>query len=415
MSMRLRERYRRTLALLIVSALGVLNLGLSTIPNQLAGNLANIDLAQKHVTATNPIYERISLNFSHTNRATGGLYREIILGFIEHRYGDVYALLRLDGLGAGRRRMIARKLGFAFFEKGLLSEAVKSWELMESEEIDRIKKRLLDLARREESRDLACTERSYRALIVLEPVSRTRYEIIGDFFLRNGRRNDAIEMFELGRKKTEGADSLYLAGRAAEERGDWQVAASFYRQTFELNGDFILANYRHAQVLAYRLGARSKAIDICKEIVRIAPNFYSVYQLLGWLYSVQGEEQKAIHWLKTGFEIVQGDNYRSILGGQLGHLFLESGNFEKAVYYLERAIELEIYNADAHYDLARIYSARGDLQISAASYQEALRRAAARGRGMPGWHRELGQLYERMGDKVRASQAYQAVELNPKD
>ena len=386
----------KTVAVVAVAGSAVLFLVLPTFSSHLAGNLANVYLVHKLDSLNRQTDGAGRLHCVAGTRGTGRMYRDIVVGLTERRYARVYDLLQTGGLREGRRQMIAQHLGFLLFERGTLSEAVRSWKLLGGRELDRTKERLLEVASAGGTGDRAVAERSYRALCLLEPGSRGRYEALAGFLLRDGRRDDAVEVLEQGRAQATGADSVFLAGRAAEERKEWHTAGACYRQAYELNDEFMSARYRLAQILAYHLGPRGEAIEICEDIIGAAPGFYGGYELLAWLYRVEGQERSAIRWLRRGIGRVDGDNHRSALGGKLGRLLLEAGDLEEAQYHLERAVELEAYNADAHYDLGRIYHARGDLQSAAASYEEAVRRAAARGRAVPAWESELREACEHM-------------------
>lgn len=100
--------------------------------------------------------------------------------------------------------------------------------------------------------------------------------------------------------------------------------------------------------LAFARGEKNKAIDICLEVIKNAPNASEPYQLLSLLYSEIGDTEKA---LKVGLISAQlnKDQDEWI---QLIQQALIEGNEELILFCYNHAIQCNPFNIDLH--LARI-------------------------------------------------------------
>jgi TolB-like protein/Tfp pilus assembly protein PilF len=200
--------------------------------------------------------------------------------------------------------------------------------------------------------------------------------------------------------------ALTLDGRLAEAytslgfieflRNDYEAAEAAYQRALELNPNYATAYHWYSDLLRWALGRRDEALELIKRaaeldprspiILRIAgssyeqvgrfdeslawyrksieidPGFASGYQWIGEHYwGAEGKLDEAVRWLRRSVSVDSGNpEYMS----SLGRLLLDLGNFDRAEYWSERAIELapESFLPNLAMELLHLY--RGDLSAA---------------------------------------------------
>jgi Tfp pilus assembly protein PilF len=135
--------------------------------------------------------------------------------------------------------------------------------------------------------------------------------------------------------------------------------------------------YEHAQDLfqqAYRAqmtGDWARAAELYKASLEILPTA-EAHTFLGWTYHFQGKIEDAIAECKRAIEVDPdfGNPYNDI-----GAYLIALGRLDEAVPWLERAIEAPRYDPRhfPHFNLGRVYLAKGMFGKARECFQEALR------------------------------------------
>jgi tetratricopeptide (TPR) repeat protein len=96
------------------------------------------------------------------------------------------------------------------------------------------------------------------------------------------------------------------------------------------------------------------------------------YTFLGWAYSFQGRYDDAIEECRKAIAIDPdyGNPYNDI-----GSYLIEKGKLEEAVPWLEKATHAKRYESYCypHYNLGRVWEKKGDWMRAIQAYQEALK------------------------------------------
>ena len=111
-------------------------------------------------------------------------------------------------------------------------------------------------------------------------------------------------------------------------------------------------------------------IALWEDVVRKSPNKARGYNNLGFLYTQASQNDKAIDVLKKAAELKQ--TY-SIARHNLGLAYAKKGMIDNAIKELRLSVESDPSNAMAHYDLALAYIKKGEMQNALQQLQNAIR------------------------------------------
>lgn len=122
---------------------------------------------------------------------------------------------------------------------------------------------------------------------------------------------------------------------------------------------------------AQMAGELDRAVELYKHSIEICPTA-EAHTFLGWTYSFQGETHAAIDECKRAIEVdpTFGNPYNDI-----GAYLIDLGRFDEAISWLEQAIRAPRYEPRQfpHFNLGRVYLAKGNFLRARQCFQEALR------------------------------------------
>jgi tetratricopeptide (TPR) repeat protein len=265
--------------------------------------------------------------------------------------------------------------------------------------------------------DWATAEQMLTALIILSPDDPQQYENLAQFYQRQGKSDEAINVFIDGSQTTKAMLQEYLTGRAAELQHQWQQAADHYQQAIQYGDVHPLVYYHLASVLGIHLNNPNAAIPFCMKVTQIAPGDYACYEMLGLLYERIDRPDIATRWYLAGLDNVSRSSYRALFWRRLGDLAYDEQKYEQATDYYQRAIQDKSINSASYHGLASSALKQGDLVAALEYLETALQQRRTESDEIPvDWYRELGELYESLGQKENAMQVYKTVlALDPQD
>jgi Tfp pilus assembly protein PilF len=118
-------------------------------------------------------------------------------------------------------------------------------------------------------------------------------------------------------------------------------------------------------------GDYDQAIELYTESLKLFPTA-EAHTFLGWTYHFQGKVNEAIAECKRAIEVDPGfgNPYNDI-----GSYLIELGRFDEAIPWLEQAIAAPRYDPRhyPHFNLGRVYYAKGMITKAREYFQEALR------------------------------------------
>ncbi|MGH9563837.1 MAG: tetratricopeptide repeat protein [Terracidiphilus sp.] len=126
--------------------------------------------------------------------------------------------------------------------------------------------------------------------------------------------------------------------------------------------------------LAYQAqmaGDLDRAVDLYKRSIALHPTA-EAHTFLGWTYHFQGDASAAIDECKRAIEVDPsfGNPYNDI-----GAYLIDLGRYDEAISWLQQAIRAPRYEPRhfPHFNLGRVYLAKGMFLRARESFQESLR------------------------------------------
>jgi len=117
-------------------------------------------------------------------------------------------------------------------------------------------------------------------------------------------------------------------------------------------------------------GQRRQSIETMKTILRIDPKDASALNYLGYTYAEMGIHlDQALELVQRALEIRPEDGY---ITDSLGWVYYKKQVYDKAVFYLEKAVELSNYETVIAAHLADAYLKTGQREKAVAMYKKAL-------------------------------------------
>ena len=98
-----------------------------------------------------------------------------------------------------------------------------------------------------------------------------------------------------------------------------------------------------------------------EKCIEINPNNFEAKYQLGLSYKTQGETVKAIGYLEAA--VKDAPDYALALR-DLGTLYLQTGAEAKARAVLEKSVTLNENDAEAHFQLSRVYNLIGEKELA---------------------------------------------------
>lgn len=158
--------------------------------------------------------------------------------------------------------------------------------------------------------------------------------------------------------------------------------ASFYQENNR--HDIAVTTLRRAlketpknTALLFKLGAvldtageRQECIETMKTIIRLDPKHASALNYLGYTYAEMGINlDQALELVQRALEIRPEDGY---ITDSLGWIYFKKQEYGKAIFYLEKAVELSKYETVIAAHLADAYLKTGQQKKAVAMYKKAL-------------------------------------------
>lgn len=133
----------------------------------------------------------------------------------------------------------------------------------------------------------------------------------------------------------------------------------------ELTADQVMST----AIAAHQAGKRPQAQKLYQDVLRLRPQDAQALYLLGAIYYEQKSYAPASECLEKSLAIRPGHGPTHSL---LGVVYSLMGQFDKAISHLQNVVKSAPQSVDAHYNLARALLEKEDFDAAALSYQKAL-------------------------------------------
>jgi len=208
-----------------------------------------------------------------------------------------------------------------------------------------------------------------------------------------------------------------MLGRVYAKQGLLSMAVFQYQKALQLNPDSHLFHVYLGKAYSQQ-GRMKDAVEMFKKAIELAPGGQTArgsrvlgkaYADLGRVYLEQGDLRKAMDVLKSA-EKNNPNDVKTI--HYMGLLFLEQKKFDKASYYLTRALKMQPHSSEIMRDLANLYSMREEWTLALSMARKAIMYAPAYIEG----YEILSRILTKMGRYNEAQSALDdAVRCCPSD
>jgi tetratricopeptide (TPR) repeat protein len=264
--------------------------------------------------------------------------------------------------------------------------------------------------------DLEGAEKNLRAALALKPKYAEAHFVLGLVYGdRVGSEREGLPHFEAAVAENPSfADAHFNIGIIHWKSDEVEMAIEAFRKAASLRADSADFRLRLGQALA-KAGRQTEALPELEAAVRLDPANRSAHYQLAIAYNAAGDSAGAERAMRTvrrlqlhGATSVGRD--QSGLEYRKGLAALQSGDLERAIESLGRALESAFHEAQIRTTLGIAYLRKGDSEAAARE----LRQAVALDPKSPDAHLNLGVLFMRNGDAAAAEREFRsAAELDP--
>ena len=153
-------------------------------------------------------------------------------------------------------------------------------------------------------------------------------------------------------------------GIAYSELKQYDAALDAYQKALALSPMTAEPHY-NIGLVHLKQGDFPRALEAFKRAIAIDVEWGDAYTGLGEVYLKQGDFGQAARAYKQATRLNPNGNPSAIFG--LGKVYAKQGRLDDAITAVEKAIEIQVDNTEAHYQLAQIYIKRGEKEKAASA------------------------------------------------
>lgn len=204
------------------------------------------------------------------------------------------------------------------------------------------------------------------------------------------------------------AGKLYNDGNQKMKAENYAGAVGSYDQALAIEKDYRI--YYQKGIALKKLNKQEDAKNSFEESVKLNPDFEAGYNALAVVYfSINNYEKTAENFEKV-LQLSKDPNTQAsvkknlaIAYTKIGSAAMSDGNSEKAITYLQKAVEIN--NSDAAYlSLAKLYSELGDWDKTISAAENAMKNRSSISKGGPYYY--MGVAYKGKGDTAKAKEMF---------
>jgi tetratricopeptide (TPR) repeat protein len=200
------------------------------------------------------------------------------------------------------------------------------------------------------------------------------------------------------------AGKLYNEGNSLLKAGNYNGAIDKYNQALAIEKDYRI--YYQKGIALKKADKLDESRIALEECLKLSPNNEAALNALGGTYFSMGDYQKAIDTFEKVLSVTKNNSVKdkvrknmSLAYTKLGNQAMSSGNANKAIEYLTKAVELDKYDA-AYLLLAQLYQELGQYDNSIKAAEDALKYRSKINKG--GAYYYMGLAYKGKGDMTQA-------------
>jgi len=144
-----------------------------------------------------------------------------------------------------------------------------------------------------------------------------------------------------------------------DERGDFEGAEAAYQRALELNPNYAYAYNWYGELLRNRLARPEEALVLHRTGIELDPLSAPMMAQVGWDLQFLGRYEESLAWFENAVELEPG--YSESYVGLGRHYWIVLGRFDEAVVALRKAISLDPGRTWTYNDLGFVFLNLGDL------------------------------------------------------
>ncbi|MCW8813557.1 MAG: tetratricopeptide repeat protein [Chlorobium sp.] len=208
---------------------------------------------------------------------------------------------------------------------------------------------------------------------------------------------------------------LYNEGNSLLKAGNYNGAISDYDKALAIEKDYRIYYQKGiAQKKSNDLNGSKASLEEC---LKLKNDFEPGYNALGGVYFSMGNYNQAIKNFEKVLTISKNASVQkkikknlSLAYAKLGNDEISNGNSQKAVEYLNKAVENDNYDA-AYLSLAKLYSELNDWDKCISASENALKYKSKITSGGPNYY--MGLAYKGKGDNQKAKELFEKAKSDP--
>lgn len=211
------------------------------------------------------------------------------------------------------------------------------------------------------------------------------------------------------------AGKLFNEGNALLKAGNYNGAINKYDEALKISKDYRIL---YQKGLALRKADKlNEAKNALEESLQLSPNNEAALNALGGVYFAMKDYLKAIETFEKVLNVSKNNSFKdkvkknmSLAYTQLGNEAMKGGNANKAVEYLNKAVELDKYDS-AFLLLAQLNVEIGNYDAAIKAAEDALKYRNKISKGGPNYY--IGLAYKNKGDIAKAKEYLNLAKADP--
>lgn len=211
------------------------------------------------------------------------------------------------------------------------------------------------------------------------------------------------------------AGKLYNEGNALLKAGNYNGAIQKYDEALKISRDYrILYQKGLALRKADKLNEAKTALE---ESLQLSPNNEAALNALGGVFFAMKDFQKSIETFEKVLSVSKNNSFKekvkknmALAYTQLGNEAMKGGNGQKALEYLNKAVELDKYDS-AFLLLAQLNVELGNYDAAIKAAEDALKYRNKISKGGPNYY--IGLAYKNKGEIAKAKEYLNLAKADP--
>jgi tetratricopeptide (TPR) repeat protein len=211
------------------------------------------------------------------------------------------------------------------------------------------------------------------------------------------------------------AGKLFNEGNALLKAGNYNGAIQKYDEALSISRDYRIL---YQKGLALRKADKlNDAKNVLEESLQLSPNNEAALNALGGVFFAMKDYQKSIETFEKVLNVSKNNSFKekvrknmALAYTQLGNEAMKSGNANKAIEFLNKAVELDKYDS-AFLLLAQLNVEIGNYDAAIKAAEDALKYRNKISKGGPNYY--MGLAYKNKGDMNKAKEYLNIAKADP--